>query len=178
MLPAGFRNFTVDELRDLCVKEFPESTVRADIMAGFEVIYEQAASLGIEGEFWINGSFLTRKIDPDDIDFLLVTDSKFRDHGNTQQTAFIEWLINNERDPKKSFRCDTDAVFRFPQDSPWYEHFTGSVLRHWEENVYGKSVSTGILKGIAVILLTKPKRVETATEAVLGASNREKGEER
>ena len=149
---------SVEELRDLCVKDFPSSARREEIMAGFDAIHDQLVSLGIDGELWIDGSFTTRKMEPDDIDFILVTDSGLRDTGTPEQIAFIDWLIDNERDPKNSFHCDTDVVFRFPEDSPWYEHFTGSVLRHWEEAVYGKSVSSGDPKGIVVIsLATKPE---------------------
>ncbi len=132
LLSQGFHTLSVEELRSLCVTAFPESVVRADIMAGFEIVYERAIQLGFEGEFWINGSFTTRKHDPDDIDFILVTDPQFADQGSAEQRAFIEWLIGNERDPAKTFNCDTDVVYRFPKESPWYEHFTGNVLAHWE----------------------------------------------
>jgi hypothetical protein len=74
LLGKGFHQLTIDTLRDLCVTDFPESTVRADIMAGFEAIYERALAVNIEGELWINGSFTTNKIDPEDIDLILITD--------------------------------------------------------------------------------------------------------
>jgi hypothetical protein len=157
------------------VTDFPESTVRADIMAGFEVVYERATHVQIDGEFWINGSFTTKKIDPDDIDFILVTDPRFSDEGSPEQRDFIEWLISNERDPQKAFSCDTDVVFRFPKESPWYEHFTGSILRHWEYDVYGKSVSSGEPKGIVVVSINNPVLSE-AGEAKDTSNRKEEAE--
>jgi hypothetical protein len=127
-------------------------------MAGFETVYERALALGIEGEAWVDGSFLTSKIEPKDVDFILIVDPEYRDKGTPEQVDFIEWLISNEQEPKNSLCCDTDVVIRYPENSPWYEHLTGSVLDHWQHEVYGKSVASGEPKGIVVVSLTKPKQ--------------------
>ncbi|MBZ5601829.1 MAG: hypothetical protein LAO79_05935 [Acidobacteriia bacterium] len=79
LLPQGFHSRSLEEVRELCVTNFKESTVRAEIMAGLEAIYEQAQSLGIDGEIWLDGSFLTEKINPEDADFILVVDHQYRD---------------------------------------------------------------------------------------------------
>jgi hypothetical protein len=138
----------VEELRQLCVAAFPESKVRADIMAGFETICERAIALDTGGEAWIDGSFLTKKIDPGDIDFVLLIDASIYEQGTPEQHEFIEWLISNEDDPKKEFLCHTDVVLLYPPDSPLYP-ITVNTKRHWEEKVYGYSVSTREPKGIS-----------------------------
>lgn len=125
-------------------------------MAGFEVIYERALSIGIEGEIWVDGSFLTKKIDPGDIDFVFVVDAAFYEDGTNEQNEFLEWLISNEDDPKKAFFCHTDVVLVYPPDSPLYP-LTVNTKRHWQENVYGYSVATREPKGIVVVTLEKPK---------------------
>jgi hypothetical protein len=119
-------------------------------MAGFEAILERAISLDLEGDVWIDGSFLTRKIDPEDIDFIFLIPASIHESGTPGQREFIEWLISNEDDPKKSFRCHTDVVLLYQTGSPWHS-LTVSTLRHWEENVYGHSVTTREPKGIAVL---------------------------
>jgi hypothetical protein len=155
-LAQGFHQMTVDELRALCVTNFPDSKVRSDIMAGFELIYERAISVGTDGEAWIDGSFLTQKIEPRDVDFIILTDAHFYDGGTPEQHEFIEWLISNEDDPKKSFLCHTDVVLLYPPDSPLYG-LTLNAKKHWEENVYGFSVASGEPKGIAVVKLERLK---------------------
>jgi hypothetical protein len=62
------------------------------------------------------------------------------------------------------------VVFRYPEDSPWYEHFTGSVLRHWADDIYGKSVASGEPKGIVILSLS---RIALGTERALVASDKE-----
>ncbi len=155
-MAQGFHQMTVDELRDLCVTKFPDSKVRGDIMAGFEAVYERAISVGIEGEVWVDGSFLTNKIDPEDVDFIVLTDAYFRDSGTPEQEEFIEWLISNEDEPKKSFLCHTDVVLLFAPDSPWYE-LNSRNKKHWEENVYGFSVASREPKGIVIVKIGTPR---------------------
>jgi len=121
-------------------------------MAGFEAIFERAAALVLRGEIWVDGSFLTKKIDPGDIDFIFIVSAAFHESGSAAQREFIDWLISNEDDPKKSFLCHTDVVLRYDAGSPWYP-LTVSTLRHWDQNVYGYTVTTKEPKGIAVVQL-------------------------
>lgn len=130
-------------------------------MAGFEAIYDRAIAVGVEGEAWVDGSFLTRKTEPEDIDFIILTPARFRDSGTPEQQEFVEWLISNENDPKKSFLCHTDVVLLYPPDSPWYQSSTVAMKRHWEEKVYGFSVTTKEPKGIAVIKIAAPKQKDS-----------------
>src|SRR5580704_9306607 len=140
LLAAGFHTMSVDDLYSLCVTGFKESTVRADIMAGFKAVCERALTLRIKGDVWVDGSFLTKKIDPQDIDCIFVVNADFHDSGTPEQHEFLEWLISNEDDPQKSFRCHTDVVLVYPSDSPLYP-LTINTLRHWDQNVYGFSVT-------------------------------------
>jgi hypothetical protein len=68
LLPIGRHQMSMADLRQLCVSEFPLSTTRDRIMSGFEEVVRKLDSVGIVGEVWVNGSFLTKKIDPNDID--------------------------------------------------------------------------------------------------------------
>jgi hypothetical protein len=98
LLPQGFHSLTLQQLRNLCVDDFPDSKERAQILAGLEAVLERAWAVGIRCTVWLDGSFVTKKIDPDDVDFILLIDAVYYDHGTPKQADFIDWLINNERD--------------------------------------------------------------------------------
>ncbi|MDQ2899066.1 MAG: hypothetical protein M3Y07_04605 [Acidobacteriota bacterium] len=127
-------------------------------MAAFEVIYEHALGIRINGEFWIDGSFLTRKIEPGDVDLILVTPARFYDDGTQEQQKFLDWLINTEDDPRKSFRCHTDIVLAYDPDHAEYGRYR-DIANHWQNNVYGYSVTTREPKGIVVVSLTGDEAV-------------------
>jgi len=113
-------------------------------------------------EVWLNGSFTTQKLDPDDVDFIVVAASHYRAEGTREQAELIEWLINREDEPKKMFRCHTDVVLEFPTESPFFE-MGEETKAHFENNVYGYSVTTHEPKGIILIKI-EAKKEESETE--------------
>jgi hypothetical protein len=134
-------------------------------MAGLETICETALALKITGDIWIDGSFLTTKIDPGDIDFVLLIGDFFYESGTEEQQKFIDWLISKEDDPKQSFSCHTDVVLVYPEDSP-LRQYTVSTMRHWEEEVYGYSVAAHEPKGIGVVKLELPAKADVKVTKV------------
>ena len=52
------------------------------------------AQAGIVGELWINGSFLTEKVDPEDVDASLRISSALWDNASEEQRAVLEWLAS------------------------------------------------------------------------------------
>lgn len=49
----------------MCVDPYPESRTRPEVMAGLQSIYGRLGGLAITGEMWVDGSFLTAKMDPE-----------------------------------------------------------------------------------------------------------------
>jgi uncharacterized protein DUF6932 len=68
LLPAGFHEMPLPALRHLCVDGFPLSTVRAGLMGGIEAICGSLSTALVPASVWIDGSFMTQKIDPADVD--------------------------------------------------------------------------------------------------------------
>lgn len=135
----------------MCVLRFPLSTTRREIMTGFRAVVERIVRCGIEGELWVNGSFLTEKIDPADIDLCAMIPSRFYDFGTEDQRIVIDWLISSENEPKRRFHCDTNADLVYPETSPDY-YLCGPMFDHWRR-IFGTSVKTSEPKGIAVLRL-------------------------
>lgn len=71
LLVPGLQPMTLDGLQALCVTSFPLSGTTPRIMAGLKMIIDRLSQYGIRGDLWVNGSFLTRKIDPSDSDVVL-----------------------------------------------------------------------------------------------------------
>lgn len=71
LLEPGFHVTTLADLRSGCVTAFPLSKSRAQIMDGLEKFVDMLRSEGIVGDLWIDGSFMTQKLDPEDVDIVL-----------------------------------------------------------------------------------------------------------
>lgn len=64
---------SLGDLEKLCVQSnmFRTSNTRSTIMQGLRHVVDTLSNEAIPGEVWVDGSFLTKKIDPADVDILL-----------------------------------------------------------------------------------------------------------
>lgn len=147
LLTVGFHEMTVDEVHRLCVDKFTASTSRSEIMVGLKKVIERLAKAGVEGHLWVNGSFMTEKIDPEDVDVLLCVNMEFYDScsGNTRKA--IDWLNANLKD---ELLCDSYLLCMRPMG---HANFPETEFMHayWTRQ-FGFDRSDN-LKGIGVISL-------------------------
>src|SRR5688572_26578012 len=84
LLPEGFHSKALADIRTLCVDnpQFARSSTRERIMGRLDAAVKRLADAGIVGELWIDGSFLTQKINPEDVDLSLKVDGDFYDNAS------------------------------------------------------------------------------------------------
>ena len=68
LLVPGIHKLTMPQLEELTVKPFPLDLRRVALFDSFTVWFESLKALGVSGKLWIDGSFLTDKLNPSDID--------------------------------------------------------------------------------------------------------------
>lgn len=111
LLPPGFHPMTLMDVHGLCVAPFKLSTTRATIMLGLEAVVDRLRRDGVEGELWVDGSFLTEKIEPEDVDVVMVVSSDHLSTATAQQLYAVDWL---KSDLKPSHRCDSYVLVAYP----------------------------------------------------------------
>lgn len=145
LLTVGRHVMTIEELRSLCISGYPLSKTRATIMLGLEAVIDRLRADGVLGEVWVNGSFMTQKIDAADVDIVLRVEASIYDNGTPDQQAAVDWMNSNL---KTDYLCDSYVFFEWPESHPNYwlgEYSFAFWMRQW-----GFSRS-GQMKGIAVI---------------------------
>ncbi len=147
MLQPGLQVMSISDLRELCVGKFDLSHNRAEMMAGIEAIVKRLRKAGILGQLWINGSFVTEKIDPNDVDILLYMDIGFFESASAEQKNVISWFVKELRE---SDQFDPHSSFNAPEGHPEYGIWD-FMTAYWKKQ-YGFSRQT-MMKGIAVIEL-------------------------
>jgi hypothetical protein len=158
IFPEGFHRVTMDDLRKHCVDGFPDSQRRGMIMDGLERMIAKLLSVGLdECELWVNGSFLTKKPEPDDVDFVIFAPSKFWDSGTEAQAQTLEWLEDRKQREaiRKDFHCDSHAYPIYPANSS-LNVFTLAGQAQWKQD-FGRALISREPKGIAVFVLAQPK---------------------
>lgn len=143
--PEGFHSVTLDQIRVRCVQEFDLSTKRKALMDSFAVIIDYLAQVGVTCEVWLDGSFVTAKINPSDIDFIAVVDSRIYDQGTEQLRRALDSLTDGQL-WDASMGCDTNVAYF---DPPEYASAL-NVLSYWQRR-FGYSVVNQTPKGILTI---------------------------
>jgi hypothetical protein len=108
LLPEGVHPVDVDGLHALCVTPFRDSPIRAMLFNQFRGLIERLSELNVSAEVWVNGSFLTRKPNPRDVDVVI-----WQLDESVLQGELIE-LVNRGG----AGACDVFAFVRYPPDHP------------------------------------------------------------
>jgi hypothetical protein len=120
-------------------------------MDGLMQFVQRLVDAKIPGEIWVDGSFLTDKIDPKDVDVIVRIDGNaVYDNGTSEQRDAIDWVIANQ---KASLRCDSYVLMEYPAAHPLHEE--GKWWYSYWHRQWGFSRDDDP-KGIVVISLGDP----------------------
>jgi hypothetical protein len=141
LLSVGFHPF--DSLQRLCVDHFPRSVTRARLMANLEGIISRLNQAAMKAELWIDGSFLTEKLNPEDVDLVVCVDGRDSASFDVAQRAALDWVQTGNL--WERYGCDAYAFVRNrrPEDE-W-------IYAYWLRQ-FGFSRANE-MKGLAVVRL-------------------------
>ena len=108
---------TLAEMRVALVDNIRGSRRRKPVMDGLETVIQKIIADKLEADVWIDGSFVTKKIDPDDSDILVVMKRDFYDRATIDQKNTINWL---NTDLRTSHLCHSQVLFECPNGHPEY----------------------------------------------------------
>ena len=111
LFPPGFHSMSLTDVRMKCVVAFTLSSTREAIMDGLETVVDRLRKDAVECELWLDGSFTTEKIDPADVDLVMVLTSDFVNTATLAQADAIQWVESNL---KSSHHCDSYVLVTYP----------------------------------------------------------------
>lgn len=120
---------TLDALRQLCVTVFPLSKTRPAIMAGLEQLVQDVSGYGIAADLWIDGSFVTEKLDPEDADVVFSVSAELYDGGTPSQRQLLDAL--NDIDLKPGYHTHSFVYYEYPADHFLHESIGARARRYW-----------------------------------------------
>lgn len=107
LLYRGFHPMTVAGLRALTVDKFPTSSTRPKIMAGLELVITQIANINLPLEIWVDGGFLTEKLNPKDSDIVVCVPQSSWRAANQHQLDALGHLRDDDYE-KEPYFCDAN----------------------------------------------------------------------
>lgn len=116
-------------------------------MARLEQMFESLRLKSVVCEVWLDGSFMTRKINPEDVDLVVCIPADFADHCNEEQMGVLSEISANLKRSGET-RCDTYACVVPRASDPLFEELSERI-EYWKR-WFGHSRS-GEPKGIATV---------------------------
>ena len=122
-LPYGMYYMTLKELKEI----FSNTKRRKEIIKEYEKHLEEIKNTGYFIDHWIDGSFITSKENPNDIDTLTEFNGYEAEKNNKKRE--IEDLIMTSKSKTKGY-CHSFRVYRYPHyEKTDYEYFLKSKIR-------------------------------------------------
>jgi len=146
LLSPGLHKHSLAALKTLTVSNFPLSGRRPRLWGWFNDVINLLRAANISCDLWVNGSFVTQKIDPDDVDFVVVIDAKLMRAVNAAQSGLLSQLGNQQFYESK--KCHSYVIFHAPPGDALYAK-SQTLEAQWTRD-FGKSLR-GVLKGIAIV---------------------------
>jgi hypothetical protein len=153
LFPYVVHETTLDEMRQVFVDAFPESETRKRLFDNYlDWIFDFQRDVFPYFTQWIDGSFVTQKLNPKDIDFVTFLDWKVYEIKEKRKELDRFWSFSNEKTGLDAYIIPT-----YPPDVPEYEN-TLRIKRKWKDlysRIREKNVSENAKKGFLLIQFEK-----------------------
>lgn len=143
MLSPGFSKMSLDQLHEVCVEPFSEER-RQLLFENLCLFLNNLSKLGLVGKVWVDGSFLTEKPEPGDVDILIVLDSDACANLGESQVAAINAEFSGA---KTRYSCDAYTISDTNSESD-------IRMRAYWRGLFGYYRDESTPKGIALLELS------------------------
>jgi hypothetical protein len=144
LLAPGFTEIALGDLDRLFVEPFDPPYARRNLVKRLRELLAVLQEIGLECEVWIDGSFSTNKLEPSDVDVVILSDERSRARLSVSQSYQLDQLITKKDRTQYRYRCDLSYCARGDQG-----------LMIYYRGLFGFSEG-GTAKGIALLRLVAP----------------------
>lgn len=120
-LEAGVHPFDTIELEAHFVTSFPHSSTRSQILTGYRQHSLEIAAIVGSCDQYIDGSFVTNKNDPGDVDLVVLVDATVVDALPDDQKLKLKELVSGPA-TKAKYLCDAYFCPIYPTGHPLSDH--------------------------------------------------------
>lgn len=119
LLSPGVHDIAESELTNHFLSEFPSSRTRQTLITGLKKFIKSLRSYGVDFELWIDGSFTTVKIDPNDIDIVIFFSEHDLNNMSDPAKIDLKGLVDRHM-ARQNFGCDVLVAIKEDQNQRSY----------------------------------------------------------
>lgn len=125
LLKAGMHNMTLSELKSVFVDPFENVERRAALLDRFEAFVSRLNDVSINMEVWIDGSFVTIKDYPGDIDLVVVCNQNEVNGLSVDKKLILDELFIDQKTTKLRYECDAYFILDNINDKSYWRGLFG-----------------------------------------------------
>jgi hypothetical protein len=129
LLPDGVHAVSEPDFRS----RFADSVVRGQIMDGFTCLRREAESFGLAGLQWVDGSFVTAKAQPGDLDVVTFCDYDLLNQLGPPIQPFYARALSSGKECILAYGCDSYAVPCCDSTHPYFPVFE-RMRKYWRKH--------------------------------------------
>lgn len=135
LLEPGLHDFGEEEIENHFLSEFTGSKTRPSLIDGLKEFLALLKGCGIKFEVWLDGSFTTKKEDPNDIDLVVFAETTEIDNLDPVHKKLLQAIFGDRAGVKSRFGCD--ALFAPANDANSRSYWRGWYGFDRDENPKG-----------------------------------------
>jgi len=124
LLKAGMHDMTLLDMKNICVDAFNDSERREILFSRLKSYIGQFEEFSLDMEIWIDGSFVTKKINPSDIDLVVIFDEKSVNALSSEEQNTLKQLFEKET-IKIRYECDVYFIPNRIDDKSYWRGMFG-----------------------------------------------------
>ena len=105
LFPPGLHPVDEGQLETLFVYPFNGSTTRPALVSGLRAYLQALRKAGVTFEVWLDGSFSTQKVDPNDVDIVVFADADELNRLSPSLQTYLRGLFDRTT-AKRQYGCD------------------------------------------------------------------------
>jgi hypothetical protein len=105
LFPPGLHAVDESDLSARFVDAFASSTTRRPLLVGLQSFLNALRRAGVAFEVWLDGSFCTEKIDPNDIDLVVFADPIDLNRLDPAKQTYLSGVLDRTN-ARRQFGCD------------------------------------------------------------------------
>lgn len=105
LLDPGLHDFELSEIGNHFSQGFPSSETRKPLINGLNTFVAHLSEIGAPIELWIDGSFTTHKVNPNDIDLVIFSPAAIINTLPPEKKKLFQ-VLTDRPSVKSNFGCD------------------------------------------------------------------------
>ncbi|MFK5926975.1 MAG: hypothetical protein QM483_10125 [Desulfuromusa sp.] len=110
LFQAGLHDIDVDSLEPVFLDPFPDSNHRHELVDGLKKFLQLMQSFAIPLEIWVDGSFSTKKTDPDDVDLFVFGNNADINKMSSDNIDRFQSTFDSHQELKIRYHCDVSFI--------------------------------------------------------------------